>query len=157
MWRTQMNLQAIIYGSFTFIHFNCKLCFIWRKWIALKMSNRTWDAAGVSVWTVGQLIQKSPFPSFMIILALWTIYSLRWYFHNRQRRSPGIQSSSAVFSPSSHEQHPSFPTCDLSLIYNLSCSFCILGFGEVSQFNYLKMLWICMFIHTAQNDLLLFV
>lgn len=79
------------------------------------------------------------------------------FSHYRQRRSPGIRSSSAVFSPNSHEQHPSFPTCDLTLIYNLSCSFCILGFGEVSQFNYLKMLWICMFICTAQNDLLLFV
>lgn len=48
------------------------------------MSNRTADAAmqmQVSVWTVGQFIQKSPFSSFMTNLALWTISSLRWYFH----------------------------------------------------------------------------
>lgn len=81
------------------------------------MSNRTWDAEDASVW------RDSSFS------ALWTLYSLSWYFHARQRRSPGIQISSAVFfSPSSHEQHPSFPTCDLTLIYNLSRSFCILGF-----------------------------
>lgn len=62
---------------------------------------------------------------------------------------------------------PSFP-CDLTLIYitfkvtpipcfSLSCYFCIPGLGEVSQFNYLKMSWICMFICTAQSDLPLFV
>lgn len=120
------------------------------------MSNRKWDVAEVSVWTVGQFIQKSPFSSFMTILALWTLYSLRLCFHTRQRRSLGIKSSSAVFSPSSQEQHPSFPTCDLTLIYNLSCFFASWGlerypcsiisncYGYACLFALLRMIYYCL-------------
>lgn len=104
-------------------------------------------------------IQTSPFSSFMTILALGNVCSLRWYFHTSQKARRDLSLCCSV-------QY--LPTCDLTLIYitfkvtpipclSLSCYFCILGFGEGSPLNYLKVLWIGMFICTAQNDLPLFV
>lgn len=95
------------------------------------MSNRLSVAADVLVWTIH---------SKMYIIIIHDNSCTMDPLFPHQRELTGNIKLSAGFSPSSHEQHPSFCTCDLTLIYNLSCSFCILGFGEVSQFNYLKML-----------------